>query len=48
MSKKLLPAEMNYPTHERELLAIVCALIQTQPHLSARQRELGVNSYIKR
>jgi len=33
MSKKLLPAEMNYPTHERELLAIICALKEWRHHL---------------
>jgi len=33
MSKKLLPAEMNYPTHERELLAIVCALKEWRHYL---------------
>jgi hypothetical protein len=61
MSKKMIPAELNYPVHEQELLAVICALdewrhylygqhftiitdhrslqyINTQPHLSARQR----------
>jgi len=33
MSKKLLPAEMNYPTHERELLAIICALKEWRHYL---------------
>jgi hypothetical protein len=59
-SRKLVPSELNYPVHDRELLALVefikkfriylhglpftayvdhksLALIQTQPHLSARQ-----------
>jgi transposase InsO family protein len=63
LSKKMVPAERNYPVHEQELLAIVIALrewrhhlsgasftirvvtdhkslvhLQTQPHLSPRQR----------
>ena len=33
MSKKLLPAEMNYPTHERELLTILCALKEWRHYL---------------
>ena len=33
MSKKWLPAEMNYPTHERKLLAIICALKEWRHYL---------------
>ena len=33
MSKKMLPAEMNYPVHEQELLAIVCALREWRHYL---------------
>jgi len=33
ISMKLLSAEMNYPTHERELLAIICALKEWRHYL---------------
>src|SRR5690242_13938150 len=33
MSKKMLPAEKNYPVHEQELLAIICALKEWRHHL---------------
>jgi hypothetical protein len=33
MSKKMLPAEMNYPVHEQELLAIICALREWKHYL---------------
>lgn len=33
MSKKMLPAEKNYPVHEQELLAIVCALREWRHYL---------------
>lgn len=32
-SKKLLPAEKNYPVHEQELLAIICALQEWRHYL---------------
>ena len=34
LSKKMLPAERNYPVHEQELLAIVIALKEWRHHLS--------------
>ena len=33
LSKKLLPAEKNYPVHEQELLAIICALREWRHYL---------------
>ena len=46
LSKKLLPAEMNYPVHDREMLSIICALKEwrhylhgAEVHHSHRQRE---------
>ena len=33
MSKKMLPAECKYPTHEQELLAVVCALREWRHYL---------------
>ena len=33
MSKKMLPAEKNYPVHEQELLAIICALKEWRHYL---------------
>ena len=33
LSKKMLPAETRYPTHEQELLAIICALKTWRPYL---------------
>ena len=33
LSKKMLPAEQNYPVHEQELLAIVCALKEWRHYL---------------
>ena len=33
MSKKMIPAEKNYPTHEQELLAVICALKEWRHHL---------------
>lgn len=33
MSKKMIPAETRYPTHEQELLAIVCALNEWRHYL---------------
>lgn len=33
LSKKMLPAERNYPVHEQELLAIVCALREWRHYL---------------
>lgn len=33
MSKKMLPAEKNYPVHEQEELAIICALRKWRHHL---------------
>jgi hypothetical protein len=33
MSKKMLPAEKNYPVHEQELLAIICALREWRHHV---------------
>ena len=37
MSKKMLPAEKNYPVHEQELLAIVCALKEWRHYLHGTQ-----------
>lgn len=39
-SRKLLPAERNYPTHERELLAIVNALKVWRHYLEGRRFEV--------
>ena len=36
LSRKLKPAEMNYPVHERELLAIIFALKQWRHYLMGR------------
>ena len=33
MSKKMLPAERNYPIHEQELLAVICALKEWRHYL---------------
>ena len=33
MSKKMLPAEVNYPVHHKEMLAIVCALKEWRHYL---------------
>src|SRR6476660_9293061 len=33
LSKKMQPAETRYPTHEQELLAIICALKTLRPYL---------------
>jgi hypothetical protein len=33
LSKKMLPAERNYPVHEQELLAIICALKEWRHYL---------------
>ena len=33
LSKKMQPAETRYPTHEQELLAIICALKSWRPYL---------------
>jgi RNase H-like domain found in reverse transcriptase/Reverse transcriptase (RNA-dependent DNA polymerase)/Integrase zinc binding domain/Chromo (CHRromatin Organisation MOdifier) domain/Retroviral aspartyl protease len=33
MSKKMLPAERNYPVHEQELLAVICALKEWRHYL---------------
>lgn len=33
LSKKMLPAEKNYPVHEQELLAIICALREWRHYL---------------
>ena len=33
LSKKLNPAELNYPVHEQELLAVVCALKEWRHYL---------------
>ena len=33
MSKKMLAAEKNYPVHEQELLAIICALREWRHYL---------------
>lgn len=38
-SRKLTPAERNYPTHEQELLAIVDALKRWRHHLEGRRFE---------
>ena len=37
MSKKMLPAEMNYPVHEQELLAIICALKEWRHYIHGRK-----------
>ena len=37
MSKKMLDAECNYPVHEQELLAIVCALKEWEHLVSGRE-----------
>ena len=37
LSKKMLPAETRYPTHEQELLAIICALKTWRHYLSGRK-----------
>ena len=37
MSKKMIPAERNYATHEQELLAIICALKEWRHHLHGRK-----------
>ena len=36
-SRRLLPAEMNYPIHDKELLAIVAGFEQWRPELSSAQ-----------
>ena len=36
LSKKMLPAERNYPVHEQELLAVVCALKEWRHYLHGR------------
>jgi hypothetical protein len=33
LSKKMIPAELNYPVHEQELLAVVCALKEWRHYL---------------
>ncbi|HJS83264.1 MAG TPA: reverse transcriptase domain-containing protein, partial [Nitrososphaera sp.] len=33
LSKKMLPAERNYPVHEQELLAVICALREWRHYL---------------
>lgn len=33
LSKKMLPAECNYPVHEQELLAVICALKEWRHYL---------------
>ena len=37
MSKKMIPAERNYPVHEQELLAIICALKEWRHHLHGKK-----------
>ena len=37
MSKKMLPAEKNYPVHEQELLAVICALKEWRHYLHGRK-----------
>ena len=37
MSKKMIPAERNYPVHEQELLAIICSLKEWRHHLHGRK-----------
>ena len=37
MSKKMIPAEKNYPVHEQELLAIICALKEWRHHLHGKK-----------
>lgn len=37
MSQKMLPAEKNYPVHEQELLAVVCALKEWRHYLHGRK-----------
>jgi len=37
MSKKLLQAEMNYPVHHKELLAVVCALREWKHYVQGTQ-----------
>ena len=36
LSKKMLPAERNYPVHEQELLAVIVALREWRPYLHGR------------
>lgn len=37
LSKKLLPAEMNYPVHDREMLSIICALKEWRHYLHGQK-----------
>jgi hypothetical protein len=37
MSKKMLPAERSYPTHEQELLAVICALKEWRHYLHGQK-----------
>ena len=37
MSKKMLPAEKNYPVHEQELLAIICALKEWRHYVYGKE-----------
>ena len=37
MSKKMLPAEKNYPVHEQELLAIICALREWRHYVYGKE-----------
>ena len=42
MSKTLIPAELNYFIHDKELLAIVCALEEWEPELLSLQEPFMV------
>ncbi len=37
LSKKMIPAERNYPVHEQELLAIICALKEWRHYLHSER-----------
>jgi hypothetical protein len=42
MSRKMIAAERNYPTHEKELLAIVCALKEWRCYLHGAAHPISV------
>jgi hypothetical protein len=44
MSKKMLPAERNYPVHEQELLAVVCALKEWRHYLHGSSFQVKVKT----